>query len=47
MQLVHLLHTQQIVKKCQKGYSILIFGDSDHPEVKGVQSYGEDQMMFI
>ena len=35
---------QQIVKKMSKeGYSILIFGDSDHPEVKGVQSYGEDQ----
>ena len=27
----------------KEGYSILIFGDSDHPEVKGVQSYGEDQ----
>ena len=35
---------QQIVKKMSKeGYSILIFGDADHPEVKGVQSYGEDQ----
>jgi 4-hydroxy-3-methylbut-2-enyl diphosphate reductase len=35
---------QQIVKKMSKeGYSILIFGDKDHPEVKGVQSYGEDQ----
>ncbi|MFA9372569.1 MAG: 4-hydroxy-3-methylbut-2-enyl diphosphate reductase [Poseidonibacter sp.] len=35
---------QQIVKKMSKeGYSILIFGDSQHPEVKGVQSYGEDQ----
>ncbi|NQY23535.1 MAG: 4-hydroxy-3-methylbut-2-enyl diphosphate reductase [Campylobacteraceae bacterium] len=35
---------QQIVKKMSKeGYSILIFGDSNHPEVKGVQSYGEDQ----
>lgn len=35
---------QQIVKKMSKeGYSILIFGDNDHPEVKGVQSYGEDQ----
>jgi len=35
---------QQIVKKMSKEeYSILIFGDSDHPEVKGVQSYGEDQ----
>jgi len=35
---------QQIVKKMSKeGYSILIFGDSTHPEVKGVQSYGKDQ----
>lgn len=35
---------QQIVKKMSKeGYSILIFGDADHPEVKGVQSYGENQ----
>lgn len=35
---------QQIVKKMSKeGYSILIFGDAEHPEVKGVQSYGEDQ----
>ena len=35
---------QQIVKKMSsEGYSIVIFGDADHPEVKGVQSYGEDQ----
>ena len=35
---------QQIVKKMSKeGYSILIFGDAEHPEVKGVQSYGEGQ----
>lgn len=35
---------QQIVKKMSReGYSILIFGDADHPEVKGVQSYGENQ----
>ncbi len=35
---------QQIVKKMSKeGYSILIFGDADHPEVKGVQSYAEHQ----
>jgi len=35
---------QQIVKKMSKeGYSILIFGDADHPEVKGVQSYGQNQ----
>lgn len=35
---------QQIVKKMsQENYSILIFGDDTHPEVKGVKSYGEDQ----
>ncbi|MBY0541699.1 MAG: 4-hydroxy-3-methylbut-2-enyl diphosphate reductase [Arcobacteraceae bacterium] len=35
---------QQIVKKMSaEGYSILIFGDADHPEVKGVQSYAENQ----
>ncbi len=35
---------QQIVKKMSKeNYSILIFGDSTHPEVKGVKSYGENQ----
>lgn len=35
---------QQIVKKMSKeNYSILIFGDSMHPEVKGVKSYGEYQ----
>lgn len=35
---------QQIVKKMSKEqYSILIFGDSEHPEVKGVKSYGENQ----
>lgn len=35
---------QQIVKKMsQENYSILIFGDNDHPEVKGVKSYGENQ----
>ena len=34
---------QQIVKNMSKeGYSILIFGDAEHPEVKGVASYGED-----
>jgi len=34
---------QQIVKKMSaEGYSILIFGDADHPEVKGVASYGEN-----
>lgn len=35
---------QQIVKKMShENYSILIFGDDEHPEVKGVKSYGEDQ----
>lgn len=35
---------QQIVKNMSKdGYSILIFGDADHPEVKGVQSYAQNQ----
>lgn len=35
---------QQIVKKMSKeGYSILIFGDDSHPEVKGVKSYAQDQ----
>ncbi len=34
---------QQIVKKMtQDQYSIVIFGDEDHPEVKGVKSYGDD-----
>ncbi len=35
---------QQIVKKMStESYSILIFGDDEHPEVKGVKSYGQDQ----
>jgi len=34
---------QQIVKKMSdENYSILIFGDEHHPEVKGVKSYGKD-----
>lgn len=34
---------QQIVKKMSaENYSIVIFGDENHPEVKGVKSYGED-----
>jgi 4-hydroxy-3-methylbut-2-enyl diphosphate reductase len=34
---------QQIVKKMSAdGYSIVIFGDEKHPEVKGVKSYGDD-----
>jgi len=35
---------QQIVKQMsEKNYSIIIFGDEEHPEVKGVKSYGKDQ----
>jgi 4-hydroxy-3-methylbut-2-enyl diphosphate reductase len=34
---------QQIVKKMSADkYSIVIFGDEEHPEVKGVKSYGDD-----
>ncbi len=34
---------QQIVKKMsEEEYSIVIFGDEMHPEVKGVKSYGKD-----
>ena len=34
---------QQIVKKMsEENYSIVIFGDKEHPEVKGVKSYGKD-----
>lgn len=35
---------QKIVEKMsQEGYSIVIFGDQNHPEIKGVVSYVEDQ----
>ncbi len=35
---------QQIVKKMSEdNYSIVIFGDEEHPEVKGVKSYGKNQ----
>lgn len=35
---------QQIVKKMsEENYSILIFGDEHHPEVKGVMSYGKNK----
>ena len=34
---------QQIVKNMsEENYSIIIFGDETHPEVKGVKSYGKD-----
>lgn len=39
---------QQIVKTMSKEqYSILIFGDANHPEVKGVKSYAEDDVHVI
>jgi len=39
---------QQIVKNMSsEGYSILIFGDENHPEVKGVQSYCDDDVHVI
>ena len=35
---------QEIVKDMsQKGYDIVLFGDINHPEVKGVKSYSENQ----
>jgi len=35
---------QQIVEKMSKdGYSIVIFGDREHPEIKGVASYSVDK----
>ncbi|NPA60707.1 MAG: 4-hydroxy-3-methylbut-2-enyl diphosphate reductase [Epsilonproteobacteria bacterium] len=35
---------QQIVAKMsQEGYSIIIFGDKNHPEIKGVVSYTNDR----
>lgn len=30
-----------------KGYSIVIFGDEDHPEIKGVTSYSEAKDTFV
>jgi len=34
---------QKIVEEMsQKGYSIVIFGDKNHPEIKGVVSYADD-----
>jgi 4-hydroxy-3-methylbut-2-enyl diphosphate reductase len=34
---------QQIVKKMTAdNYSVVIFGDEEHPEVKGIKSYGDD-----
>lgn len=39
---------QQIVKNMSKEkYSILIFGDEEHPEVKGVKSYSQDDVHVV
>jgi 4-hydroxy-3-methylbut-2-enyl diphosphate reductase len=39
---------QQIVKKMTAdGYDVIIFGDENHPEVKGVKSYGADNVHVI
>ncbi|MFA7083462.1 MAG: 4-hydroxy-3-methylbut-2-enyl diphosphate reductase [Arcobacteraceae bacterium] len=39
---------QQIVKKMSaENYSILIFGDEEHPEVKGVKSYASDDVHVV
>jgi len=39
---------QQIVEQMSKeGYSVVIFGDKDHPEIKGVYSYGQEANTFI
>ncbi len=39
---------QQIVEKMSKsGYSVIIFGDRNHPEIKGVVSYADGEDAFI
>jgi 4-hydroxy-3-methylbut-2-enyl diphosphate reductase len=39
---------QQIVAKMSaEGYSVVIFGDKNHPEIKGVFSYAEGEDAFI
>jgi len=39
---------QQIVEQMSsEGYSVVIFGDQNHPEIKGVYSYGEEGSTFI
>ena len=39
---------QQIVESMSKeDYSVVIFGDKSHPEIKGVYSYGDEQNTFI
>ena len=39
---------QQIVEKVSKeGYDVVIFGDINHPEVKGVKSYAVSDRVFV
>ncbi|WP_281951118.1 4-hydroxy-3-methylbut-2-enyl diphosphate reductase [Nitrosophilus kaiyonis] len=39
---------QQIVEQMSKeGYSIVIFGDINHPEIKGVMSYAKDPIVVL
>jgi len=39
---------QQIVEKMsEEGYSVVIFGDKNHPEIKGVVSYASGEDAFI
>ncbi len=39
---------QEIVEKMSKeGYSIVIFGDRNHPEIKGVMSYAKDPIVVL
>jgi len=39
---------QQICQQMsQEGYSIVIFGDKNHPEIKGVKSYAQDGALVV
>ncbi len=39
---------QEIVEKMsEEGYSIVIFGDRNHPEIKGVMSYAKDPIVVL
>jgi len=39
---------QQIVEKMSSnGYSVIIFGDRNHPEIKGVVSYADGEEAFV
>ncbi len=39
---------QEIVAKMsEEGYSIVIFGDKEHPEIKGVMSYAKDPIVVL